>query len=102
MPGVAPSLSETEWVLGSERRLARILLHGLSGPIVVDGQPFNADMPRAAAPSDKQIAALLTFVRSSFANNARPVSPETVRVVREATAGRRLPWTVPELLAIED
>lgn len=102
LPGIAPSLAESEWVLGSEQRLIRILLHGLSGPLEVDGQHFNADMPKAAAPSDRQIAAILTFVRSSFENNARPIAPDQVRAIRDDTRGRTLPWTAPDLLKIDE
>lgn len=100
-PGVAPTLAGSPWVRGPPARLARILLHGMSGPLVVDDQPFNADMPRSAAPEDEQIAALLTYIRDAFGNNAAPVPAALIAEVRQQTLGRHLPWTAPELLGID-
>ena len=100
-PGVAPTLVGTPWVLGPKSRLTRILLHGLAGPIVVDEQTFNADMPRSAAPTDEQIAAILTYVRDAWGNNAAPISPQDVADSRRQTQGRRLPWTARELLRVD-
>ena len=42
MPGVYPPLAGSEWVLGSEERLIRIVLHGLKGPVKVKGLEFGA------------------------------------------------------------
>lgn len=100
-PGVAPSLVGTEWVLGPPERLIRIMLHGLRGPLEVDGMTFNGDMPRSPAGGDEQIAQILTFIRRSWGNAADPVPPELVRQVRQATADRVDPWTVAELRSVD-
>lgn len=100
-PGVAPSLVGTEWVLGPPERLIRIMLHGLRGPVEVDGMTFNGDMPRSPAGGDEQIAQLLTFIRRSWGNTADPVSPELVRQVRKTNSDRVDPWTVAELRAVD-
>ena len=97
MPGTAPSLAETPFVAGQPETLVRILLHGMSGPVTVDGVDFDADMPPSVATSDDQIAALGTFVRRSFGNQASPIAPEQVSAVRLQTSGRSVPWTVSEL-----
>ncbi|MFG0316328.1 MAG: c-type cytochrome [Planctomycetota bacterium JB042] len=97
LPGTAPSLAGADRVLGDEGRFARILLHGLTGPIERDGRTWNGDMPPAAARGDDQIAALLTYVRNAFGNEADPVAPETVAEVRAATSTRVEPWTEAEL-----
>lgn len=98
LPAVAPPLLGSDWVHGPPERLARIVLHGLYGPIEVNGQSWNLHMPGfGAALDDAQIAAVLTYVRRAWGNRAPPVSPDLVAAVRQATAGRELAWTAEEL-----
>jgi len=40
--GQYPPLAKSEWVLGDDRILARILLNGMVGPVEVLGQTYNA------------------------------------------------------------
>ena len=68
MDGLAPPLVDSEWVMGSEQRLVRILLSGLTGPIKVDGKSFYLDMPSMGMFNDDQIAAILTYVRREWEN----------------------------------
>ena len=80
----APPLAGSEWVNGPEENLIRIQLRGLRGPIQVKGQEYNmpAGMAALAYQSDEQIAAVLTYVRSSFGNSAPAVSPAAVTALR--------------------
>jgi mono/diheme cytochrome c family protein len=97
--GKVPPLAGSEWVSGSEGRLVRIVLHGLIGDVEVQGEVFNGAMPTwGGAFSDEQIASVLSFVRRSWGNKAPPITAETVARIRAATATRKLPWTVKELL----
>ena len=48
---------------------------------------------------DDKIAAVMTFVRASFGNNAAPVTPELVAAARKKFADRKTPWTEAELKA---
>ncbi len=97
--GKIPPLAGSEWVTGNETRLVRIVLHGLTGDVEVQGEVFNGAMPTwGGAFSDEQIASVLSFVRRSWGNKAPPITSETVARVRAATPSRRLPWTVKELL----
>ena len=96
-PGTAPPLDGTEWVLGDEERLIKVMLHGLGGEVVIDGVVWNGDMPRSAARSDEQVASILTYVRRSFGNEAPPVAPDAVKAIRDATSTRVDPWTAEEL-----
>ena len=97
---VYPPLAESEWVTGSEERLIKVVLHGVTGEIEVGGEIFSGLMP-AWGPSldDAQIAAVLTYVRKSWGNSASPVAPATVARVRKATAARTSPWTAKDLPA---
>jgi mono/diheme cytochrome c family protein/glucose/arabinose dehydrogenase len=96
--GLAPPLVDSEWVLGRADRVARIVLHGVSGPISVDGKNYSLEMPGLAKLSDEDIASVLTYVRRSWDHTASPVSVETVKEAR--ATNRPIPWTASELLAI--
>jgi mono/diheme cytochrome c family protein len=98
VPGVYPPLVASEWVLGDETRAIRIVLHGLNGPITVEGKEYNNAMASLGGVlKDDQIANVLSYVRSEWGNNAPPVSPETVAKVRAEHASRTAPWTAAEL-----
>ena len=85
-------------MLGSEQRLVRIVLHGMYGPVVVDGKEYTLAMPAfGAGLSDMKIAAVLTYIRQAWENDAPAVHEPTVASIRQATSSRAEPWTVDEL-----
>ena len=104
--GAFPPLAASEWVTGSEERLIRLLIHGLAGPIVVKGLPYNGNMP-AFGPgggynwNDAKIAQVLTFIRQEWGNTAPPITPEKVAEIRKAEAARAKPWSEAELQPFE-
>jgi len=77
-----PPLAESEWVTGPVSNLVRIQLRGLMGPITVKGQEYNMVMAPMAYQDDATIAAVLTYVRNSFGNEAPPVVPAQVEALR--------------------
>lgn len=94
-----PPLVGSEWVLGNEERLIRIILHGVTGEIEVEGETFNGAMPTwGPLFKDDEIAAVATYVRSSWGNKAAPIATATVTRVRAQYATRKTPWTAAELL----
>jgi mono/diheme cytochrome c family protein len=103
-PGQYPPLAGSEWVLAAgPNRIIRIPITGLSGPIKVKGTDWNLSMPALAvqgAMSDEQLAAVLTYVRKSWGNNAEPVTVEQVKKVRADLKGRADPHTSEELLKL--
>jgi mono/diheme cytochrome c family protein len=99
--GLAPPLTNSEWVSGPSGRLIRIILQGVGGPIETNGKKFNMDMPPlGAALSDEQVAQVASFVRRSFGNEASVIRTEEVASVREKTEDRAGLWTADELLNI--
>lgn len=94
--GSIPPLAGSARVLGRPETLAKIVLHGLEGPLDT-GEPTNAAMPASPVKTDDDIASVLTFVRRSWGNAAPPVSPDLVRDIRKANQGRAFPWTRKEL-----
>jgi len=98
LPGLAPPLCDSDWVLGAPDRLMRIALHGVRGPIEVNGTTWNLDMPGQVHLSDEDLAQVLSYVRRSFGHRANTVAPADVGAVRAANKTRKEPWTAPELL----
>lgn len=100
LPGMFPPLAGSPWLTdsnGAERATA-ILLYGVAGRIQVMGQFYDQEMPNFKL-TDRQIAAVLTHVRSHFGNDAPPIDELFVTKVR-AKHGARGPWTPYELLAL--
>jgi len=97
-----PPLAASEWVLGDENKLIRIILGGLTGPVEVAGETFNSAMPGwGPVLEDKDIAAVATYIRGSWGNKAGPISAAKVKAIRSATASRTVPWTVAELAGVK-
>lgn len=86
LPGVFPPLDGSEWVLGDARVLANILLHGVSGELVVKGQTYKGSMPSFKQLSDEELAALLSHVRGQWTNKAPPVAAALIQAERKASS----------------
>lgn len=98
VPGVFPPLDGSEWVTGDEGRLVRIVLHGMTEAVTVKGVVYNSAMPPwGPFLKDDEIAAILTYTRSAWSNEAGAVTADDVSKVRAATAARKMPWTAAEL-----
>ena len=83
LPGVFPPLDGSEWATGKEHVLAGILLHGIEGEIKVKGQSYKGSMPAFGRLGDAELAAVATYVRSSWSNKAAPVKPEVITAARK-------------------
>lgn len=96
-----PPLAGTEWVVGNEERLIKLVLNGLQGPIEVQGKKYPGQVPMTpfgGMLKDDEVAAVLTYVRNSFGNKAPAVSPEKVKAVRAATKNKTGFYSPDELL----
>lgn len=101
--GLAPALRASPWVRNADAWLVRIALHGLTGPLRIDGVEWNQTMPGHGHDprfDDEALAGLLTHLRRSWGHAEDPVAPETVARIRAAEAARKTPWTVAELEAL--
>lgn len=98
--GTFPPLAGSEWVLApGANRIAHVVLYGLTGPITVKGQQFNNTMLAwRDVYTDEQLAAVLTYIRSSWGNNATPVTPEMLKAARKD--GRTIYESSDELLKL--
>lgn len=92
--GAFPPLAGSEWVTGEADVPIRIVLHGLQGRIEVDGRLFDGLMPPFGARlNDTEIASVLSYIRSSWGNDALEVGPSDVEGVRAEHRGRSRPWS---------
>jgi mono/diheme cytochrome c family protein len=76
-----PPLIKTSYVNGDKSRLISVILKGL-GRQPIDGETYTNVMAPYNILNDRQIADLLTFIRSSFHNKASAVSADEVKAVR--------------------
>jgi mono/diheme cytochrome c family protein len=82
VPGMNPPLSKTEWVLGDKARLINVVLKGLTEPIEINEESYNAIMPAQDYLSDVEIANVLTYIRNNFGNKASAISADEVKAQR--------------------
>jgi len=82
LPGIFPPLAGSDFIKADKERAIRIPIKGLSGPIVVNGKPYNNVMPPQTQLSDSQVADVLTYVMNSWGNSGGPVSTDDVRRAR--------------------
>jgi len=86
-----PPLVETEWVVGDEGRLIRVVLMGMRGEVEVNGVLYNNVMTSHDFMNDNQVAAVLTYIRQAWGNAAGPITPEQVRAVRNTIDRQSIP-----------
>lgn len=99
--GTFPPLAESPWLAGDPDRAVKVVLKGLTGPVDVAGKTYNLEMPpQGAVLPDDQIAAILTYVRSAWGNQASAVTADFVKTTRASISDRNTPWTAEEILKL--
>ena len=96
-----PPLYDSIFVHGDPERLMKLTLHGVMGPFELNGKKFNGQVPMTpfgGMLDDKEMAAVLTYVRNSFGNKASAITPEQVAKVREATKDQKGFFQMEDLL----
>jgi len=103
--GLAPPLEYSEYVSEPVERLALILLHGVTGPIHVNGKLYelNQSMPGLIANdalTDKDIAGIISYVTNAFSKNPKWLSPEKIKELRRVKSKSGGEFTEKELLKL--
>jgi len=105
LPRLFPPLAGSEWVLGGsgigDNHLVAILLHGLQGPIIVNGTSYNNAMPPWKHLTDEQIASVINHIRTEWGNASPAITADFVKAIREQTSVRSNPWAQKDLMAIK-
>lgn len=94
---MAPRLAGSPRVNGHRDYVINAVLHGLAGP--VDDRTYTDVMVPMGSNPDDWVAAVASYVRTTFGNTSGLVSAADVKRVRTATASRKNPWSVAELEA---
>lgn len=84
VPRMTPPLFGTDYTTGDKKRLILIVLNGLNEPIEVQDENYFSPMASFSYLTDKEIASILTYVRTHFGNKAGPVTDKEVTAVRKA------------------
>jgi mono/diheme cytochrome c family protein len=103
-PGQAPPLAGSEFVNAKGfNRLAHIPLEGLSGNVTVEGKDWNLNMAAmGAALPDADLAAVLTYIRTSWGNKGAEVTADDVKKVRDAIGGHPQPMTGEQMMKMPE
>ena len=75
-----PSLAKSSYVK-NKNTIVSIVLNGMKGK-EIRGERYSGVMPSLAYLTDKQIADVTTYVRSSFGNKASAVTTDDVKKAR--------------------
>lgn len=101
-PGVYPPLKASEFVVHGEARPVIILLRGVHGSLTVNGKTYNGVMnPLGAGMSSKQLAQLVSYIRSDWGNNASIVYDDQITEYKK-TMTSSASMTEAELRAIPE
>ena len=103
--GLAPPLRESEYVSGSVHRLASIILHGMNGPLHVDGKLYelNGTMPGLInnnSISDQDITNIIHFLQNAYVHDKIRTSPEEIKKLRSQKPTNGALWTEEDILKI--
>jgi aldose sugar dehydrogenase len=80
--GTFPPLDHSKRVAGDKKGLIGIVLNGMKGPVKIKGIQYDQQMPSFSFLTDKQLADVLTYVRTHFGNKASAVTREEVKLQR--------------------
>ncbi|MGA2030244.1 MAG: cytochrome c [Verrucomicrobiota bacterium] len=103
-PGQAPPLAGSEWVNAKAiNRLAHIPLTGVTGDIQVEGKDWNMSMAAmGAALSDADLAAVLSYIRSSWGNKGDTVTADQIKALRAKMGSNPPPMTGDQMMKMPE
>ena len=83
LAGVFPPLAKSDWLVANPKRAIEVVLHGLTGPVKVNGQDYNSVMPPMSQLTDDEVANILTYVLGSWGNAGGKVTKAEVAEQRK-------------------
>lgn len=84
MPGVFPPVKNSDYFKKSTpAQLVKLIDHGLTGPITVNGQQYNSAMPPLGL-SDEDAAAVLNYVSATLNGGKPSFTVEQIKRLRAA------------------
>ena len=79
-----PPLIHTPYVMGDKARIIKLVLNGFTQGVEINGDKYTNPMPAFNYLKDKEVADILTYVRSHFTNKAGIVKTADVTSARAA------------------
>ena len=100
--GLAPPLVGSEYISNHLEQLGLIILHGLKGPLLINGEVYdnNHQMPGLKYNknlSDKDISDIISYVTNAFSVNPKGLKPDKIKELREVTSKDGMEYTEKEL-----
>ena len=84
MPGVFPPLAGSDYIAADPKRVPSVMLHGLVGPVKVNGKDYNSNMPPMSQLTDDEVANISTYVLNSWGNPGGRVTKAEAATMRAA------------------
>lgn len=85
LAAVFPPLASADYFLADSSRAIDIVLNGLTGPILVNGQTYVSVMPPMSQLNDDEIANILSYALNTWGNDGGRVTREEVAERRAST-----------------
>jgi mono/diheme cytochrome c family protein len=83
VPSLQPAIDGgNRVVVGDPNTLVAVILKGAQNVLPADRERYSNQMPTFETLTDDEIAAVLTYIRSSLGNKASPITPKQVAAVR--------------------
>lgn len=74
-----PPLTDATFFKNNRAQLSRIVKHGMSGEITVNGQSYNQQMPANPTLSNMDIAYILTYITTHFGKDTEIYAEDEVK-----------------------
>ena len=84
LAGVFPPLANSDYIAADPKHVPSVILHGLQGPVTVNGKEYNSNMPPMSQLTDDEVANIATYVLNSWGNPGGRVTKEEAATVRSA------------------
>ncbi len=83
MAGVFPPLAKSDYIAADPKRVPQVILHGLEGPVKVNGKDYTSIMPPMSQLTDDEVANISTYVLNSWGNPGGRVTKAEAAAIRK-------------------
>ena len=83
MAGVFPPLAKSDYIAADPKRVPSVILHGMVGPVKVNGEDYNSNMPPMSQLTDDEVANISTYVLNSWGNPGGRISKADAAAIRQ-------------------
>ncbi|WP_240484946.1 DUF7133 domain-containing protein [Arenibacter latericius] len=103
--GLAPPLLGSDYISTHLEQLGLIILHGLKGPLLINGETYDEghQMPGLINNqdiSDQDIADIISYVTNAFSNRPRSLKTSNIKSLRDQKSKSGMEYTEAELIEL--